>query len=113
MVLDEAIRQAAREEAAKVVREELAKRHAQEDAKSDRATLTEAGAEFRYSANTLRQWIKQGRIAGFGRGRGLKVSRSEVRAFIDAGCPSSPEDAEGPSDSEMAKRAAELVKRHR
>lgn len=95
----------------KAVREIMADKPVTADIGGDRISLTEAGASFGYAANTIRGWIAKGRIMGFGKGRGLKVSRAEVKAFVDAGCPTG--DVGPSSAGELASRADEVMKRRR
>ena len=95
----------------KAVREIMAEQPPTPEQAGDRISLTDAGAAFGYAANTIRGWVHKGRITGFGKGRGLKVSRTEVKSFIDAGCPNGDD---GPAtDAELAAKADDVLKRRR
>lgn len=70
-------------------------------------SLTDAGAEFGYSANTIRDWVKQRKVPGYGRGRGLRVKRSELVSFL-----SKPPMNES-SDADLDERASAIARRRR
>jgi len=48
-------------------------------------TTAEAAEWARVNPATIRQWIKVGRLERFRAGRSLRVSRSELRTFLEKG----------------------------
>lgn len=107
-VLDEMLRRIIREEVEIAVR-----RHAAGGAGSEAArrhdsqewlTLTEAGAQFGFSANTIREWKREGKISGRGSARSLRVNRHSLESFL------SGQGGQAPSDEAIAQRAVEIVR---
>lgn len=50
-------------------------------------TIEEAAQFSRHSADTLRQWVKQGRLSRCGTSRKLLVREDELRNLLTVNCP--------------------------
>lgn len=49
---------------------------------ADFADLTTAGSECGVSANTIRDWVRKGFLPSYGKGKHLRVKRTELAAFL-------------------------------
>lgn len=63
------------------VRDEMSRR----EPEADWLTMSEAMAYARFdSPNSIRAWVKAKKIHAYGKGRGLRFKRSEIRAVLDS-----------------------------
>lgn len=109
MVFEDSFRQIIREEIREALKEHLRPASAAPTGPGDpneRLALTAAGAEFGYAANTLRDWVAKGKVPGHGKGRGLRVKRGELEAFLNG-------NDDEPSEEELSRRAAAIVRGRR
>jgi len=110
MSLEESVRTLVREEMQRVLREELpalvaALRPAGDP--GDQYLSVQKAAEFaEVHPDTIRAWVKEGRISGARAGRELRVLRSALRRFLEAG--DSADDRETPEQE-----AATILARRR
>lgn len=70
---------------------------------SDYLTPDEAGALARVKPETVREWVRQGRLPGHHAGRSLRVRRDELEGFMRG-------RQEGPTEAELEKRALAIVR---
>ncbi len=108
-LLDDALRAQLpliRAEVEAVVRHELdaAQVGGAHGAAGDLMTPTEAARVAGVTAETVRRWVRRGRLADHGVGRGVRVRRAELRALNDPAPPSV-------EDFDLQARVDELLRR--
>lgn len=74
-----------RELIATVVREEMAKAHAQATEPDEYLSTNEAGAVAKVAPGTIRRWIREGRLVGHRAGRVVRVRRADLEQLLRAG----------------------------
>jgi excisionase family DNA binding protein len=76
------LRDIIRDELRAVIRQELGKKPA---AAGDYVSVTDAAKIASVQGQTIRSWIRSGRLAGYKAGRVARVRRSDLEAFLAAG----------------------------
>ena len=76
------LRDIIRDELRAVIRQELGKKPA---AAGDYVSVTDAAKIASVQGQTIRSWIRSGRLVGYKAGRVVRVRRSDLEAFLAAG----------------------------
>lgn len=109
---ESALREIIRDEIRTVIRQELGRKPA---AAGDYVSVSEAAQIASVQAQTIRAWVRSGKLTEYKAGRVLRVRRSELEAFLAKGV--TPDDADASpeqlADRRFRERQAEKLQRVR